>query len=120
MPVRLARGDWQARDKPGYASAMEQPLRVDPVGVQLMANRWGTSASELNGTVVPTGSGLSCQASAVAVNAAHGDIAAFTRVLATRVGTRATHVTEADVRYVAQEADSANQLAAVADPATGV
>ena len=41
-------------------------------------------------------------------------------VLATRVGTRATHVTEADVRYVAQEADSANQLAAVADPSTGV
>lgn len=118
--MRLARGDWQARDKPGYASAMEQPLRVDTVGVQLMANRWGTSASELNGTVVPTGSGLSCQASAVAVNAAHGDIAAFTRVLATRVGTRATHVIEADVRYVAQEADSANQLAAVADPSTGV
>jgi hypothetical protein len=46
------------------------------------------------------------------------DIAAFTAALATRVGTRATHVTEADARYVANEAHSANELAAVAEPVT--
>ena len=115
-----AHGDWQARDHPGYASAMDQPLRVDTVGVQLMASRWGASAGELNGTAVPAGSGLSCQASAVAVDAAHGDVATFTTSLATRVATRATRVIEADTSYIAKDADSANQLVAVPDQAIGV
>lgn len=99
---------------------MQQKLRVDTAGVQLMASRWGASASELSAAVVSTASGLSCQASVVAVNAAHGEVAAFTQAVATRVGTRATHVIEADIGYIATEADSVNMLASCADPPTGV
>jgi hypothetical protein len=97
-----------------------QRLRVDTTGVQAMASRWGASVGELNPGVAPTGLGLSCQASAAAVHAAHADVTAFTAVLAARVGVRATHVAAADTRYITIEADSANQLAAVAHPVIGV
>jgi hypothetical protein len=99
---------------------MQQPLRVDTAGLQAMASRWGASAGELDETMAPAGLGSSCQASAAAVNAAHADIAFFTAGLAARVSVRATHVAEADSRYVANEADSVNQLAAVGYPVTGV
>jgi hypothetical protein len=99
---------------------MQQQLCVDTAGVHLMASRWGASASELGGTEIPTVSGLSCQASAAAVHAAHGDIAAFTRALATRIGTRAARVIYADIGYLATEADSSSLLAAVADRTTSV
>jgi hypothetical protein len=95
---------------------MQQMLRVDTAGVQTMAARWGASAGDLAETAAPTGLGLSCQASAAAVNAAHVDVAAFTAGLAARVGVRATSVTEADSCYLAQEAASATELAAVAPP----
>jgi hypothetical protein len=93
---------------------MPQQLRVDTVGVQAMASRWGASAGELSETVVPNGFGFSCQSSAAAVNAAHADITAFTAALATRVSVRAARVAEADTHYIANEADSATELAAVA------
>ncbi len=75
---------------------------------------------ELNAGVAPTGLGLSCQASAAAVNAAHADTAAFTAALAARVRIRATHVGEADARYIANETSSANQLARATHPVIGV
>jgi hypothetical protein len=99
---------------------MQQQLRVDTAGVQAMATRWGVSVRELDETVAPAGLGLSCQASAAAVNAAHADVTAFTTALATRVGTQATQVAEADTRYIANEADSTTELAAVAPPVTGL
>ena len=99
---------------------MERPLRVDTIGVQLMASRWGASAGELNGTTGPIESGPSFQTSAVAVDAAHGEVAAFRAALATRVGTRATRVIEADTSYIEKDADSANALAAVPDQAIGI
>jgi hypothetical protein len=92
---------------------MPQQLRVDTLGVQVMAGRWGASAGELSETAAPNGFGLSCQPSAAAVNAAHADITAFTATLATRVSVRAAHVTEANTHYIATEADSAEELAAV-------
>jgi hypothetical protein len=95
-------------------------LRADAAGAQAMATRWGASVGELNETAAPSGLGLSCQASAAAVSAAHADIAAFTAALATPVGTRATRVAEADTRYVANDADSAGEMTAVADRMTGV
>jgi hypothetical protein len=95
---------------------MQQMLRVDTAGVQAMAVRWGASAGDLAETAAPAGLGLSCQASAAAVNAAHVDVAAFTAGLAARVGVRATSVTQADSCYLAQEAASATELAAVAPP----
>ncbi|WP_227371034.1 hypothetical protein [Mycobacterium fragae] len=91
-------------------------LRVDTAGVQAMAARWGASAGELDATVAPPELGLSCQVSAAAVNAAHGDVAAFAAGLAARMGVHATGVAQADSCYLAQEAASASELAAVALP----
>ncbi|MBV8180121.1 MAG: hypothetical protein JO045_15220 [Mycobacterium sp.] len=98
---------------------MQQQLRVDTVGVQTMAGRWGTSAGELSETLAPTGFSLSCQASAAAVNAAHANVAAFTAALVARVGARAARVADVDTRYIAADAESSKALAAVADPVTG-
>jgi hypothetical protein len=95
---------------------MQQMLRADTGGVQAMAVRWGASAGDLDATVTPAGLGLSCQASAAAINAAHVDVATFTAGLAARVGVRATSVTQADSCYLAQETASATELAAVAPP----
>jgi hypothetical protein len=78
-----------------------------------MAARWDTSLGELTSTAAPAGLGLSCQVSAAAVNAAHGDVAAFTAGLAARVGARVNGVTEAAAGYVANEAESAAEAAAV-------
>jgi hypothetical protein len=91
-------------------------LRVDTAGVQAMAARWGASLGDLDATVAPAGLGLSCQVSAAAVNAAHVDVAAFTAGLAARVGVHATGVAQADRCYLAREAASASELAAVAPP----
>jgi hypothetical protein len=99
---------------------MQQQLCVDTAAVPAMASRWGASAKELTATAAPAGLGLSCQASAAAVDAAHADITAFTAVLAGRVSVRADHVAEADNRYLTNEADSANELVAVARPVIGV
>jgi hypothetical protein len=110
--------DFSLRDSPNNLSLM-QLVRVD-TGVQVIAGRWVASVGELNETAVPAGVGLSCQASAEAVTAAHADITAFTATLATRVGTHATHVGEADASYLADEADAANAMAAVIPSVTGV
>jgi hypothetical protein len=97
-----------------------QSLSVDVAGVQAMAGRWGASAGELNVTAAPTGLGMSYQASAAAVAAAHAEVGAFTAALAARVGTHVVHVSEADARYVANEAGAANEMAALAPRVIGV
>jgi len=84
--------------------------------VRAMAARWGASAGELAETVAQAESVLSCQVSAVAVNAAHVDVAAFTAGLAARVSVCATDVADVDAGYVAQEAASVTALATVAAP----
>ena len=99
---------------------MQQLLRVETAGVQMMASRWGALVGELNGTIAPAGLGLSCQASAAAVNAAYGDIKGFITALAARVTDRAAKAAEADTGYIANETSSANQLAALARPVTDV
>lgn len=90
-----------------------QLVRVDAAGLQAMATRWVASAGELQASTAPTGSGLPCQASAVAVNVAHADVTTFNAALASRVRAQATRVTEADGRYTLNEADSADEMAAV-------
>jgi hypothetical protein len=117
---RAALTDFRCLTAPLKLPPMSQLLRVDTAALQAMATRWDDSVGGLNATAAPAGLGLSCQASAVAVNAAHADVTALTAALATRVGARATHVTEADSRYIANEADSANEMAAVARPVTNV
>jgi len=91
---------------------------VDTAGIQATTTRWGASVGELNATVAPAPLGLSCQASAGAVNAAHANVTAFTAALATQVENRATHVAEAHTLYIANEADSTTALAAVTPPMT--
>jgi hypothetical protein len=85
-----------------------------------MAARWGASADELTETAAPTVIGSSSQPSAVAVNAAHVDVAILTAGLAGRVGIRADHIADADTRYLAGDAHSTNELAALADSPTVV
>lgn len=98
-----------------------QPLRVDTAAVQAMAGRWGASVGELSATVAPAaGAGLSCQASAAAVRAAHVQVNAFTASLAARVGAHSAHVGVAEAGYLANEADAVDQMVAVAPRATGV
>lgn len=99
---------------------MQPSLRVDTVGVQAMAGRWGASVGGLTNTIAPAGLGLSCQLSAAAVGAAHVDVTAFTAGLAAQVRARATGVAQADTGYLANEAVSAATLAAVASPVTSV
>ncbi|WP_231989269.1 MULTISPECIES: hypothetical protein [unclassified Mycobacterium] len=98
---------------------MSQPLRVDTAGVQAMATRWSALAGDLGETLAAPTLGLSCQASASAVTAAHSDVARFSSGLAARVGTRATAVAEADHRYASSEAASATEFAAVAPSVNG-
>jgi hypothetical protein len=99
-------------------SAM-QLVQVDTAAVRAMAVRWGSSAGELDASPASLGLGLSCQPSAVAVVAAHADVTGFAAALAGRVGTRAAHVVVADARYLANEADAADEMAAVASRVFG-
>jgi hypothetical protein len=92
---------------------VEQVLRVDTAGVHAMVARWGTHVDELGEVVAPTGLGLSCQTSAAAVEAAHGDVAAFTAGLASRVGERAAGVVQDATSYLSQEAASTAAVAAI-------
>lgn len=103
-----------------YTSPVQPTLRVDTAGVQAMASRWGASVDDIKVVASPAESGLSCQLSAAAVSAAHGEVTAFTAALATRVGTHAAHAAEADARYIANESRSADQLAAVAHQVTSL
>lgn len=98
---------------------MQQP-RVDPAAVQVMATRWAASVDGLGATVAPVRAGLSGQASAAAVNAAHVDITAFAAALAARVNHHAAHVGAADAGYLANEAAAVAQMRAVAAQVTGV
>jgi hypothetical protein len=92
-----------------------QQLRVDTAALQAMAVSWGTSAGELTETAAPAKLALSSQPSAAAVNAAHADVAVFTADLATRVNMRTTHVTDANINYIAHDSHAVSELAAVTD-----
>ena len=93
---------------------------MNTAGVQALATRWATAAENFNAAVSPANRGLSWQPTATAVNAAHAEVTAFTEALAARVSSAATHVSEAETRYIANETRSANQLASAAQPVTSV
>ncbi|MDD4867838.1 MAG: hypothetical protein PHQ28_12195 [Mycobacterium sp.] len=90
-----------------------QQLGIDTAAVQVLATRWAVSVDGLGGTA-PVRAGLSGQASAAAVNAAHVDITAFTAALAARVNHHAAHVGAADAGYLANEAAAVAQMTAMA------
>jgi hypothetical protein len=97
-----------------------EKLRVDTAALRGMASRWGGLAGEITEGSRPAGSGLSCQASAAAVHAAHAAIAKYERALVARMHAGAIHVADADSRYGANEANSVRELIAVADPVRDV
>lgn len=78
-----------------------------------MATRWAVLMDGLTDTVATTGPDSSWQPSAAAVNGAQVDIAAFTAGLAAQVSARVAGVDQASTGYVANEAESATDLAAV-------
>ncbi len=92
-----------------------EKLRVDTAELRGMAGRWRGLAGELAGGSPPAALGLSYQASAAAVHAAHAAIARYERALVNRMHAGATHVAEADSRYVVNEANSVRELTAVRD-----
>lgn len=96
-----------------------QELRVDTAGLPTMAGRWAASTGELTATSAPAELGLSGQPSAAAVNAAHVDIAAFAAAYAARVGTHSIHLDDANAGYLTNEAESANQMEALAPRVIG-
>lgn len=95
-------------------------MHVDSGAVRAMAARWGVLVGGLDATTAPTGLGLSCQPSAAAVDCAHVEVGVFTAGLAAQVRARAIGVGQADTRYVANEAESATDFAAVAPLVTSV
>lgn len=97
-----------------------QLLRVDIADVRAMAARWAASVGELDATGAPEIAGLSCQASAAAVDAAHTDVSTFLASLAARVGTHSTNVGVAGAGYLANEVDAVGQMTAVAPRVLGV
>jgi hypothetical protein len=99
---------------------MEQQLRVGTAAEQMMVARWRGWATDLDTRPPPPGLGLPCQASAAAVDDVHGAIAVAAAALARRVQASATKVSAADTCYLANEASSAAQLAAVSAPETGL
>jgi hypothetical protein len=105
---------------PPTLSLVQQLLRVNTAAVQSMAARWGSSVDGPNDTVAPTGLGFSCQLSVAAVNVAHVDVTTFAARLAARLGARAAGLVQADTGYLAQEAESAAELTAVAQSVTSV
>lgn len=90
-----------------------QTMRADTAGIQAMATRWAALMDGLNDTLATTGLGSSWQPSAAAVNGAQVDVAAFTAGLAAQVSARIAGVGQAETGYVANEAESATDLAAV-------
>jgi hypothetical protein len=88
-------------------------LRVGVEDLQMMFARWQAQAATLGVSAPPT-LGLSCQPSALAVDAGHVAVEAAATSLRMRVQTGATKVAEADTRYVANEASSSAKLAAMA------
>jgi hypothetical protein len=95
-----------------------QELRVDTAAVRAMASRWIASASELRATQLPPAPGVSSQPSAAAVQAAHADVETFISSLTGRIDKHASGVVGADTSYIATEAGSARQLAALSDSPT--
>ncbi len=66
--------------------------------------------------------GRACRASPAPPrsSAAHVEVAAFTASLAARVGSHSSHVGVADARYLANEVDAVDQMAALAPRVNGV
>ncbi|WP_373234967.1 hypothetical protein [Mycobacterium marinum] len=91
-------------------------LRAATEDIRSIARLWHIQSAGL-GVDPPRSAGLPCQSPAAAVNAAHAAITIAAASLKGRVQASATKVAQANTAYLANEAKSAAQIAAVADRA---
>ena len=87
-------------------------LRVSADDVQITAAYYQASAGNLAGGTL-TGAGRSFQPSAAAVQAVHAGAAMTRAALSARTAATGVRVTEANARYLQNEAESATKLRAV-------
>ncbi|KAA8955763.1 hypothetical protein [Mycobacterium sp.] len=89
-------------------------LRVATDQLLATASGWHGLSADL-AAVPPTGLGLSCQASAAAVNAVHAGAAAAGEAFAARTQTTAVKTAVASAAYVSTEANSKDLLDAITE-----
>lgn len=90
-------------------------LRVAADQLLATANGWHGLSAELLTTAVPSGSGLSAQASAAAVNAVHAGVAAAGEAFATRTRITAVKTAAASFAYTSTDASSRDLLDAISE-----
>jgi hypothetical protein len=93
---------------------MANGLRVATDELFAAASRWHGLSADLS-AVAPSGSGLSCQASAAAVNAVHASAAAAGAAFAARTQVTALKITAASLAYLSTEANSADVMDAITE-----
>jgi hypothetical protein len=89
-------------------------LRVATDELLATARGWHGLSAEI-AAVAPSGLGLSCQASAAAVNAVHASAAAAGEAFAARTQTTAVKTAVASAAYVSAEANSKDILDAITE-----
>lgn len=92
-----------------------EKLRVATDQLLTTANDWHGLTGELLTTASPSGLGLSCQASAAAVNAVHAGVAAAGEAFAARTQITAVKTAAASFAYTSTEADSQDLLDAITE-----
>jgi hypothetical protein len=91
-----------------------ETLRVPIDDMLSTASTWYGLTAEL-AAVAPSGAGLSCQASAAAVNAVHAGTSAAGETFAARTQITAVKTAAASVAYASTEANSAEILDAITE-----
>jgi hypothetical protein len=90
-------------------------LRVATDELLATANNWHGLTAELSPTAVPTELGVSCQASAAAVNAVHAGAAAAGEAFAARTQITAVKTAAASFVYTSADATSRDLLDVIAE-----
>jgi hypothetical protein len=90
-----------------------EALSVATDELLITANTWHALGAELATTSVPTATGLSCQASAAAVNAVHASAAAAGEAFAARTHFTALKTAATSLAFVSSQADAADIVDAI-------
>jgi hypothetical protein len=88
-------------------------LRVATDELTATANGWHALGAGLLPAAVPSGMGLSCQASAAAVNAVHASAAAAGEAFAARTHFTALKTAATSLAFVSSQADAADIVDAI-------
>lgn len=90
-----------------------ESVSLDPAGLEWLAGTCTGLAGELTGNASAPTVGLPCQATSAAVGIAHADVAATRAMLSSRMVSTSAKLAAAASGYVAQDGDSAAEIAAV-------